>query len=126
MMKFIKSSKRNLSALPTTFGPAMILWKERNAQNTKLVGPFPDLIGRVLASRGLTQDNLEDLINPKLSELKDPLTINGMQKAVNRLVEAYLNNEKICIYADFDLDGTSGLAILKHGLEKIGYQNIAY
>lgn len=104
----------------------MAEWKERFSQTPKLVGPFPDLIARVLASRGLSQENLDKLLNPKLSELKDPMLLRGMDTAVSRLVAAFKNNEKICIYADFDLDGTSGLAILKQGLEKVGYKNVAY
>lgn len=104
----------------------MAQWRERQAQAAKLVGPFPDLIARVLSSRGLTQENLDSLLNPKLSQLKDPMSLRGMDEAVKRLVEAFKNREKICIYADFDLDGTSGLAILKQGLEKIGFQNVAF
>lgn len=108
----------------------MIRWKERtaqaSAQTVKLTGPFPDLIARILLSRGLDQKNLNDLINPKLSELKDPLSLKGMSLAVDRLVQAYRAEEKICIYADFDLDGTSGLAILKYGLEKIGFKYVSY
>ena len=104
----------------------MAQWKERFTQAPKLVGPFPDLIARVLASRGLSQDNLDDLLNPKLSGLKDPLSMLGMGKAVERIVQAYKNSEKICIYADFDLDGTSGLAILKQGFEKIGFNDVSF
>ena len=105
----------------------MPTWKERSiTTGPKLTGPFPDLISRVLSSRGLEQSQLDALLNPKLSELKDPFTLHGMKVACDRLVEAYLKNEKICIYADFDLDGTSGLAILKNGLEKIGFKDVAY
>lgn len=104
----------------------MFQWKEKSAQVSKLTGPFPDLIARVLASRGLTQSDLDDLLNPKLSDLKDPFILKGMKEATQRLVTAFKNNEKICIYADFDLDGTSGLAILKYGFEKIGFQHVAY
>lgn len=105
----------------------MSVWKERSASNRpKLSGPFPDLISRVLSSRGLEQDQLDALLNPKLSGLKDPFTMKGMSQACQRLVEAFFKNEKICIYADFDLDGTSGLAILKNGFEKIGFKDVAY
>jgi len=109
----------------------MSVWKDRSQTigaeiRPKLSGPFPDLISRVLSSRGLEQDQLEALLNPKLSELKGPFTMKGMKIACDRLVQAFLNQEKICIYADFDLDGTSGLAILKNGLEKIGFKDVAY
>ena len=103
-----------------------MIWKQRQTQTPKPLGPFPDLIARVLASREISQENLESLLQPKLSELKDPFSMLGMEKAVSRLVQAYKNNEKICIYADFDLDGTSGLAILKVGLEKLGFKQVAF
>lgn len=103
-----------------------MIWKQRQTQTPKPLGAFPDLIARVLASREISQDNLDLLLQPKLSSLKDPLSLLGMEKAVERIVRAYKNNEKICIYADFDLDGTSGLAILKVGLEKIGFKDVAY
>lgn len=103
-----------------------MIWKQRQTQTPKPLGPFPDLIARVLASREISQENLENLLQPKLSELKDPFLMLGMDKAVERLVRAYKNNEKICIYADFDLDGTSGLAILKVGLEKLGFKDVAF
>lgn len=104
----------------------MQIWKKRESQTPKPEGPFPDLIGRVLASREIAQEGIENLLQPRLSELTDPLKILGMQKAVERLVTAFKNNEKICIYADFDLDGTSGLAILKIGLERLGFKDVAY
>ncbi|MFZ3229122.1 MAG: single-stranded-DNA-specific exonuclease RecJ [Pseudobdellovibrio sp.] len=103
-----------------------MIWKQRQTQTPKPLGPFPDLIARVLASREISQENLDTLLQPKLSELKDPFSMLGMDIAVQRLVLAYKNNEKICIYADFDLDGTSGLAILKVGLEKMGFKDVAY
>lgn len=103
-----------------------MIWKQKQSQTPKPLGPFPDLIARVLASREISQDSLENLLQPKLSELKDPFLMKGMDQAVQRIVQAYKNNEKICIYADFDLDGTSGLAILKVGLEKLGFKDVAF
>ncbi len=104
----------------------MQIWTQRLSQTPKPQGSFPDIIARVLASREISQEKIEELLQPKLSELKDPLLILGMEKAVDRLVQAYKKNEKICIYADFDLDGTSGLAILKVGLEKLGFKDVAF
>ncbi|MBC7371203.1 MAG: single-stranded-DNA-specific exonuclease RecJ, partial [Bdellovibrionaceae bacterium] len=50
----------------------------------------------------------------------------GMEKAVQRLGEAALKKEKICIYADFDLDGTSGLALLKTGMLALGFTDVVH
>ncbi len=88
---------------------------------------WPSLIGKILSVRGFTQtDQVERLLFPKLVDLKDPLSIKGMSKAIERLIQAFQRNEKICIYADFDLDGTSGLALLKTGLQALGFQNIIH
>ncbi len=104
----------------------MQIWTQRSTQTPKPLGSFPDLIARLLAAREISQEQLDYLLQPKLSDLKDPLLLLGMEKAVARLVKAFKENEKICIYADFDLDGTSGLAILKVGLEKLGFKSVAF
>lgn len=56
--------------------------------------------------------------------MRDPLTMDGMALAVERLVHALRNNEKVAIYADFDLDGTSGLALLEKAFKSFGFQNL--
>lgn len=86
---------------------------------------LPTLITHLLSQRGFSEDNIaEQWLYPKLSELKDPSLLKGLLKAVERILQAYRNNETICIYADFDLDGTSGLALLKTGMELIGFTNL--
>ena len=99
-----------------------ILGTSLNALNE---GDYPPLIRRLLVARGF--DNLEIVarfFSPKLSELRDPFLMLSMDKACDRLVEAFVKKEKIGIYADFDLDGTSGLALLNDGLRQLGYTNI--
>lgn len=102
-------------------------WKSRETAPSEapLTGPFPALIGRILRARGLSSSiEIDHLLNPKIQELQDPYSMDGMLVAVERLSRAFLNNEKICIYADFDLDGTSGLALLKTGLELMGFKQV--
>ncbi|MFN7824213.1 MAG: single-stranded-DNA-specific exonuclease RecJ [Pseudobdellovibrionaceae bacterium] len=90
-------------------------------------GRFPFLIQKILQSRGIEPTaDLENFFNPKLTQLKDPFSLLNMEKAVARLKEAFLKKQRICIYGDFDLDGTSGLALLKSGLEQMGFQNLQY
>ncbi len=108
------------------------LWKPREllaeAETPSTVeGQWPSLIGKILAARGFAQSaEVEKLLFPKLADLKDPLALKGMSQALERLGKAYLNNEKICIYADFDLDGTSGLALLKTGMLALGFPEVLH
>lgn len=86
--------------------------------------PFPDLIKRFLNVRGFHDlEKTQEFIHPKLSQLKNPLSIQGMSVAVERLVEAFKQQEKVCLYADFDLDGTSGLALMFEGFQRLGFHN---
>lgn len=106
----------------------MAIWKDKS-KNLSLSGgqkPYPELIAKLLLARGFDDSSIDSILNPKLSVLKDPLLILGMDKAVERIKQAYVKNEKICIYADFDLDGTSGLAILKQALEYLGFKDVSY
>lgn len=106
----------------------MAVWKDKskNSSVSDSPKPYPELIGRLLSARGYDDSQIDSILNPKLSLLKEPLLMLGMDKAVERIKQAYFKNEKICIYADFDLDGTSGLAILKQALENLGFKDVSY
>lgn len=108
------------------------IWKPREqlmdaSIPSKVEGKWPSLIGKILAARGFSESqDVEKLLFPKLADLKDPLALKGMSQALDRLAQAYLKNEKICIYADFDLDGTSGLALLKTGMVALGFPEVLH
>lgn len=105
----------------------MIIWKKKEDNQLDLKNDaVPSWVWRFLTQRVQSEKDLEKLLNPTLSDLVDPNKMTGMSEAVERLVQAYLSNEKICIYADFDLDGTSGLSILDVSLKKIGFKNVIY
>lgn len=106
----------------------MAVWKDKskNISTSDSSKPYPELIAKLLNARGYDDSQIESILNPKLSVLKDPFLLLGMDKAVERIKQAYLNNQKICIYADFDLDGTSGLGILKQALENLGFKDVSY
>ena len=108
----------------------MRVWqsREKEALDRGLLKPnvdLPDLIRRFLVAREILEpEAVASLLHPKLQNLADPFLMKGMQTAVHRLVEAYEKQEKVCVYADFDLDGTSGLALLWEALETLGYKNV--
>ncbi len=105
-----------------------ILWRPR-LENLDFVGlPFaetPPLIQRLLLARGLSQSaQLESILSTKPSSLADPCTLLDMNLATARLIKAFELEEKICVYADFDLDGTSGLALMLDGLAQLGFKDV--
>lgn len=99
------------------------------AQNQQLPSDLPkvpDLFERVLSARGLIGEERKALFNSRLSELQDPFKIDQLGVAAERLLQASKANELICLYADFDLDGSSGLALAKTCLEKFGFKRVMH
>lgn len=85
----------------------------------------PLKIRELACRRGITQwDQFQKWTQPKLANLKDPFKLLGIEKAVDRLAIAHTKNEKIALYGDFDLDGTSALALLQSAFNKLGYTNL--
>ena len=73
----------------------------------------------VLVRRGLlTPQAAREFISPKLSGLPDPFLMKDMDKAVQRLSAAIEGNEKILIYGDYDVDGTTAVALVYRFLRK--------
>ncbi len=82
---------------------------------------MPNSLWQVLYARGFQDKNsIENFYSPKLKDLRDPFSINGMAQAVPRILKAINENEKIAVYADYDLDGSPGGVLLKRGLEQLG------
>jgi single-stranded-DNA-specific exonuclease len=104
-----------------------VIWKARSDQATPPPSGMPRLIWEVLCARGFNNDeSIQKWLTPSLKNLRDPYTLIDMDKAVARLIKAFTNKEKICIYADYDLDGTSALALLKKGFELLGFEDFIH
>lgn len=85
-----------------------------------------NLIDKMLENRGLrTDEERYSFFNYSLNKLHDPLLLKDMQKAVDRLKEAIKKEEKIMIFGDYDVDGTSATALLYDFFKKVG-ANIHY
>ena len=70
-------------------------------------------LSSILVQRGIsTFDEAKDFFRPSLSRLHDPFLMRNMDAAVNRLTEAVFNKEKILIYGDYDVDGTTSVSLM--------------
>jgi len=74
---------------------------------------------RILALRGVKDfDTSKTFFRPELSHLHDPYLMKGMEKAVQRITEAIEWNERVLIYGDYDVDGTTSVAVVYSFLRK--------
>jgi single-stranded-DNA-specific exonuclease len=79
------------------------------------------VIADLLVSRGVDDpEAAARFLSPQLSDLHDPLLMSGMKAALNRLEAAIEREEKILIYGDYDVDGTTAIVILKTAIELCG------
>ena len=79
------------------------------------------LTARILAHRGLTDGAAaRRFLHPAFEDLHDPLLMLGMSAAVERLERAIAAREKILIYGDYDVDGTTSVVILTKAIEIAG------
>lgn len=76
-------------------------------------------LANLLAHRDITTfEEAKNFFRPSLNDLHDPFVMKGMSKAVNRLNTAIKNNEKILVYGDYDVDGTTSVALVYSYLSK--------
>ena len=79
----------------------------------------PPAIARILAARQITSETAQTFLHPQLSDLHDPNLLLGMPEAVARIQQAVAASEKILIYGDYDVDGTTATVLLKTAIERI-------
>ena len=83
-------------------------------------------IARLLVLRGMkSYEDVRAFFSPSLSQMPDPFLMKGMDKAVNRLNRALGAKEKIMVYGDYDVDGTTAVALVYRYLQNF-YSNIEY
>lgn len=78
-------------------------------------------VARILAGRGLSNiEAARGFLSPSLADLHDPMLMRDMAQAVARLLQAIRAGEKILIYGDYDVDGTSAVVLLTKAIELAG------
>ena len=84
-----------------------------------------EVMKKLLARRGLkSKEDIEGFLSPDYEKLvRSPFEIKDMEKAAKRVLGALRNNEKFCIYSDYDCDGIPGGTVLSDFFDHIGYTN---
>jgi len=81
----------------------------------------PEMLGRLLAARGVEADSADVFLSPTLRALlPDPSRFLGMDAAVERLVQAIAAGEPIAVFGDYDVDGATSAALLHRFFAAIG------
>ncbi|WP_421813248.1 single-stranded-DNA-specific exonuclease RecJ [Flagellimonas sp.] len=91
---------------------------------TKELG-VDDLVAQLLLQRGITNyEQAKAFFRPELNHLHDPFLMKDMHKAVERIEQAIANDENIMVYGDYDVDGTTSVALMSSYLMET-YPNVA-
>jgi len=85
-----------------------------------------EIVAHLLVLRGITTfEEAKSFFRPEISHLHDPLLMKNMQKAVDRIQTVISNGEKVLVYGDYDVDGTTSVAMmysfLKNKVKEIEY-----
>ncbi|MEN9330937.1 MAG: hypothetical protein RLZZ94_27 [Bacteroidota bacterium] len=84
------------------------------------------VLAQLLVQRGVkTFDEAKHFFRPSLNDLHDPFLMKDMDKAVERISNAILNKEKILVYGDYDVDGTTAVSLVYTFLNN-QYVNVEY
>ena len=100
-------------------------WNILSADEQKVVAlqqalTINKVLCKILVQRGIdTFDKAKNYFRPELSHLHDPWLMKDMDKAVNRILSAIEKNEKILVFGDYDVDGTTSVACMFKFLQKI-------
>lgn len=80
------------------------------------------LLARVLTNRNISDDEINVFLNPTRNDFHDPYLLPDMKKAVDRIIKAIEDKQKIMIYGDYDVDGITSITVLKRFLEERGVE----
>jgi len=107
------------------------LWRDQAAERIGLglaqrLG-VPEIMGRLLAARGIDHDTAAHFLEPTLRALlPDPHTLIDMEVAAHRLARAVTAGETVAVFGDYDVDGACAGAIMATTLRALGCTVISY
>ena len=85
------------------------------------------VLANLLVQRGIdTVEKAEKFFDPQLHDLHDPFLMKDMDRAVARVEQALERGERIMVYGDYDVDGTTAVALVYKFLRQIGHTNLMF
>ena len=88
---------------------------------------LPELLGRMLAARGIALEDVPVMLDPTIKALMpDPSVLQGMDKAAARIADAIAASENIAIFGDYDVDGACSSALMQRFLAEHGLGSRVY
>ena len=96
---------------------------QNNLANELNISP---ILAKLLVLRDIhTFDEARRFFRPDFADLHDPFLMADMEKAVDRLTDAIQDNEKIMIYGDYDVDGTTSVSLVYKFIKRF-YTNVEF
>ncbi|MDR0509727.1 MAG: single-stranded-DNA-specific exonuclease RecJ [Rikenellaceae bacterium] len=90
------------------------------------LGIAPQL-ANLLVQRGIESiQQAQKFFDPKLSDLHDPFLMKDMDRAVERVAAAVAIGEKMMVYGDYDVDGTTAVALVYSFLRRLGHEQLMF
>ncbi len=109
-----------------------IQWQQLKVNNTKVLSlsnalEIDQVLARLLVLRGIdTFEKAKVFFRPSTQHLHDPFMMKGMQKAVDRIEQAIITGQKIMVYGDYDVDGSTAVSLVFSFLKQHSTQIIYY
>jgi single-stranded-DNA-specific exonuclease len=94
--------------------------RDRVASFSNEIGEKPIVSALLLARGHDTLEKAERFLNPKIEHLHDPYLLKDMDRAVERILRAIDAREKILVWGDYDVDGTTGTVVLRKAIQILG------
>ena len=107
------------------------IWKIKEIDNAKVKEytekfKISEVAAKMLLAKDLTEDKIDEYLNPSIDKLHDPYLLNDMDVLVDRIILAKTRNEKVAIYGDYDVDGITSITLIYTFLRDLGLDMVYY
>ncbi|MBR6688879.1 MAG: single-stranded-DNA-specific exonuclease RecJ [Clostridia bacterium] len=107
------------------------IWKIKDIDSEKVQEytekfKISEVAAKLLLAKDLTEDKIDEYLNPSIDKLYDPYLLNDMDVLVDRIILAKTRKEKVAIYGDYDVDGITSITLIYTFLRDLGLDMVYY